>query len=537
MSPLNKFYQALLRFCGAFVDDTGRVYYLSPEGTETKDRPMKVAGKHLILPTQDNLRKSDLEKEMIFHPVIESVNRAESDVLKQMRQAINVRLNVSISMLIGHLMAIVASPKIHSKMSPEQRELFLGMPEITEEMLNTFYKFFSNNISEYGSRFFTNIYLKKGGTFKGEKHACVGIVQFPVEELMEDSDVGKSLKPKDKKAISAIMAYIFPEHMTDSEAYNNFSDSVDAPRLEALMKTASCIASRINYLVDLFNDVSAGGADVSEELEEIKFNMDWESLFKIDKYRNEIRMIPSQSGNDGQLPEEPVRETKRVPENTTAVRAPAEDLPVPASRQKQQETTTNGPLLSRPVIEQAPTLANQLQMTNGQMFQVVGNSLIPIQTPQASLVQTQPAVVKQQMLDDYGRPMTDALGRPLMVNVAAGGVGGQQSAVIPTQGVPRVNTNGTIPLEAMLASDPRLAAAAMSGTNPLVEQANLERMLMMRQLGLPVNANYGNALRLPVNNGLMNAGVNDVGFRTGFGNTTSQVDTTRVMGGGLFVKN
>ena len=69
MLELNETYASMLKFSGYTVEQDGKVYF-TPDEEDAEPKPTMVGGKHLVLPTTENLRdayKNIKPKETKFH--------------------------------------------------------------------------------------------------------------------------------------------------------------------------------------------------------------------------------------------------------------------------------------------------------------------------------------------------------------------------------------------------------------------------------------------------------------------------------------
>lgn len=330
-SKLIKLYEDALDYCSMSADEDGAIAIGFVFDKDEKIA-VKIDSKVLLLPTEENLKSYHPDKTVIFHPLIEFINRGESDIVKLMRNQLNVRINYTVFAVATALLRISASPGDHRKLTPEQRELLLQVPVKDAAIIERFTAFTGKRFAEETNRFFTNIYLKKAGTFKGQQHARVGVVQFPIYELLKQDEKELKLKKGDCETFSALLSFIFPGSDTDTESYNNFSDSKDAPWLSCLFKTASNLTDRLNTLLEIY-------ADFIPEWQDYIFNMDWsdttEGFDDFDYYRKDIAMIPVQKGNEGSLekaaPSKPAVEAPVVaPERVSPLNLAPKPAPAPA---------------------------------------------------------------------------------------------------------------------------------------------------------------------------------------------------------------
>lgn len=284
--------------------------------------PATIEGRRLVMPTEEHLKGYVPDKQIIFHPLHEHINRGESDVVKKLRYHLNVRINYTILAVASALLELVGSTKHHRNLTPEQRELLLA---IDSADANTAAKFNNAVIKPFSAsigQFFSTIYLKKAGTFQGKKHARVGVTWFPFYEFVKNPD--HKLKDSERKAFSDILEFIFPGSRDDSEAYNSYSDSRDAPWLDCLLKTSYIQTQRLNEIINLYADYITDSTD-------LLFNDDWvEAMDNLEDYRDEIRRIPSQRGNEGSTE---VEAPTPVQKNSDYLPVPQRSMPTPVPPQ------------------------------------------------------------------------------------------------------------------------------------------------------------------------------------------------------------
>lgn len=311
MSKLLKLYEEILEFCNMKPDSKGALNLVFDDQT----KPILIDGRRLVLPTEHNLKHYNAEKQVVFHPLQEYIDRGESDVVKRLRQQLNVRINYVAFSVMSSLFGIFASPAIHRDLTPEQRDLLLQIPKADASTKTNFIDFVVKNYAGHENRFFCNIYLKKSGTYRGTKHPRIGVVTFPFYEMV--SNVETKIRKNDRENFAAMLSFVFQDSASDPEAFNAYSDKHDAPWLNALLRTSYNLASRLNELIDLYTEHIDDAAS-------LKFNLSWiDAMEDLRPYRSDIMKIPSQRGNEGSLPSEEVA--------APAASAPASvPVPVPA---------------------------------------------------------------------------------------------------------------------------------------------------------------------------------------------------------------
>jgi hypothetical protein len=290
MMNLLQTYSAVLNFSGFCVDNDGRI---STTLARTK-KPFVIDDKRMVVPTKERLAEFNYKEEDIFHPLNESIVRGESDLVTRMKDQINLRLNYTIACVGLGLLRVAASSDDHKKLSPEQMELVIAVKDADNTMVNNFVKVMTWGAKNKGQQFFTNIYLKKGGTYEGKKNAYVGIVRFPYyQELMEGKDEHNLRVTKDIPSFKALFEYMFP-NLETTEEYNYGSMSRVAPCFESLIMTAAKIAFRLNELIHLFKSFI-------DDADDLVFDDSWLRTFEnLNSLKDEIHSIPIQNGVRGE---------------------------------------------------------------------------------------------------------------------------------------------------------------------------------------------------------------------------------------------
>lgn len=286
---LLKIYTSILKYAGLEPDDKG---YVSTVMDDRK-QPALINGARIVLPTNDQLRNFNPSEKIIFHPMTENILRGESDVIQNLKNTLNVKLNFTIGIVAQSLLDLVASPELHSRLSPEQAELLTSVKEADDKSVTNFTSVMMHGVKTKSNKLFTNIYLKRGGTHNGKRFSRVGIVSFPFYEELKLGKVDK-IRVKDKETYKELFEFMLPG-IDNQEDYNYGSNSQVAPYLDALMKTSANIASRLNDIIIIYRDF-IDNPDV------LMFDSDWIEYFdNLEELLPEIRRIPVQHGNDGGL--------------------------------------------------------------------------------------------------------------------------------------------------------------------------------------------------------------------------------------------
>lgn len=383
---LNEIYRSVLLFAGLTADDQG---FISATINDKRE-PTFINGLRLVLPTDNQLRSFDSQERIVFHPFTENILRGESEVLTKLRQAINVRLNYTISVVGNSLLNLVASPAMHKNFSPEQAKLLTSVSDVDSKTVSNFISQTIGMMKQNAERVFVNIYLKRGATVKDKRYARGGIVSFPMYEMLLSDDMDK-IRVKDKETFKQLLEFIFPS-INEEEYYNFGSDSNVAPFLEALMRTAANIASRLNDILLLYTDFI-------EDADKVMFDSEWMDYFQdLEALTSEIRKVPVQHGNAG---------TASVPEQAQAPATPmtpAPQAPYPVPQQGYQQ----------PMAPQAPGIRKTSKGLDFQSLMAHNQSIAMAPNPLHNQVMREEQQRRQAMAyNGYPQQPNPAYGQPM----------------------------------------------------------------------------------------------------------------------------
>lgn len=298
MSALLEKYTEILNFCSWDVNEQGEVY---SEMIPGQRKMILVGEKQLVLPTAENLRRYDPKKMIYFHPFQEQINRGESEVITRLRTALSVRINYITFGVSQALFSILTHKSDHSQFNPEQRDLLTSVMEIDDKTLENYTQFVLSTFKESVASYFVSIYLKKGGLYRGEKHARVGVVNFTFDEKLEKFS-NKLARKGDVPVFKSMLEFVYPESSTDKEAWNDYSDDLSIPWLHCLLKTAFLFFDRTNTLIERYKAFSPVLEDF--EVNPSLFTQQWIDDFEdLSALRGEIRKLPVLKGNEGSVVE------------------------------------------------------------------------------------------------------------------------------------------------------------------------------------------------------------------------------------------
>lgn len=356
-------YRDVINYAGMSADEYGYISF----NLADLSAPTEIDGKRLTLPTRENLRAP--EGKVFFHAFSENALHGESEVFRKYKQYLNTRINVSINYLIQGLLNIMLSNSIHAKLNPEQRELLKLKGEPDNKTLANYTSWSIKASGENPESAFCNIYIKRGGIYKGEKNGRVAIVNFTFYNQLKDGEI-TGFREKDKPILNKLMEFIFPE-INEDEYYNSPSNSMSAPYMEALLTSSFKIVSRINEVISIYKDFI-------EDSEHVLFDTSWVDKFEtIDSIKGLILEVPPQLGNEGTRS---IIETKREEElskmtpTQSAPQAPGTYQPTPTQQPTQSVVAT--PQVAPPAPQMPTPAPKQERSSNKVDF----NTLMGIQS-------------------------------------------------------------------------------------------------------------------------------------------------------------
>jgi hypothetical protein len=321
--------------------------------------PFVVKGKRLVLPTKSHLSNPNKDSIAIFHPLSENTLRGESDVMGRFRSAINTRMNYVVGCIAQELMTIATSVKMHSQLNPDQQELLSKLKNADEKTLSSLQSILKAMSLDSKDKNFVHIFLKRGGIVAGKKYSRAAIVTFPLYEELCKSDkavYGVTLRTKDKQSLIALLEFIFSDIQTPN-TYDRGSYSDIAPFLDSLMLAVKSLASDINTVID-------GYEQFIPDALSYKYEDEWVETFdNLSQLLGEIRSIPMQAGNEGEVVGRSDTNTQQAVGLITPTAAPVQQTHVP-----QNPHNFNAPIMQpmqQPQVYQQPVQNGPVRTEGG----------------------------------------------------------------------------------------------------------------------------------------------------------------------------
>lgn len=293
---LNVFYAGVLK--DVMVEDTTGSGHLSSVFDPEKPAPMMIGGKRLTMPHSDVLRAGSKDDQIIFHPLSENITRAESDVIKSLRDLIQWRCHAIIVVLAQELGRVAATTSEHKRLGPQAGKYLKQVPDFDERTYDALVKKVLKRASVTDpERRLISITLRQGSKSKGDGVLRSATVHFPIFEdfARDDLDVlGTALPSKKAKAKIAKLFEIILGTDDERAAYSYGSSNMDAPYLHALLTVFHRIGVRLNAIVATHKKLL--GDDLAGEL---TLGLDW--IEGLDEFARLRAAVPPQKGNEGAI--------------------------------------------------------------------------------------------------------------------------------------------------------------------------------------------------------------------------------------------
>lgn len=327
-------YKAVLEASGASIDEDGLVSMTRPGEDPI---PFMVSEKRLALPTPKLLNAGAFNPEgnlIAFHPICENVVLDTSPVLQKLETAMTFRLTWVMRELIMQLVTVAANPKLHKKMKVREHGLLSAMPDADEKTRDLLLKVMENTTT-VGQKKLLTLYVRKGGTFGGEKVSRLARF-FPsiVDALDQEKRtlLGTQLRKADIPQFLALIEYLLPEYR-DSDRYASPSNASVAPTFHALVKTYAKVANQFNKIIDTH-------ANQLQDADQLKIDTSWvDDVQDLSAYREQIPVLPGNDGAEGTRTAKVAKPTVAAPTTASSSAAPSWQKPQPQATTASSKST------------------------------------------------------------------------------------------------------------------------------------------------------------------------------------------------------
>ena len=342
--PLLDFYKGILSFSSMRVNNLGYVECVLAD----QSAMCMIGGKSLIFPTEERLQRFDFEKELIFHPMTESIVRGESEIQEKLRDSFTSKVNISIYFLFLKLLEIAKDPARHITLDPDQSELLAIVKNVDQKCYDNFtslgLEVLKGRMVDYR---FVDMRLKRSGRYKDKQVDKLGVVFFPFYEKLQLKDVTK-LRVRDIEVIKSLYNYVF--NMKEEDAYNRPCHGTGTPPyLTSYLYAGAALVTPINDMYERFRNTFTG--EEAELMSSYTFDLDWfDTLTNIESLLPIVSRISGGQANMGKIEEKETAAPKAQAASVPALVKPQEQ-PV-LSKQAQSlvpvSTTPINPVVSAP---------------------------------------------------------------------------------------------------------------------------------------------------------------------------------------------
>lgn len=291
---LTTIYREIMTALGFEVEEKGPVNFV--EGGVKM--PFTINQKHLVIPTDEWLKDPDWDNTIPFHPLSENTQRKKSEVLERLTMVVCNRIYQVGTTLLCFLAELAADTDCHKTLTPEQRDFLRLMPEADKRTVDDIRKLAKSKLSFKGDSAFVNIFIRRGGVWKGEEYSRVAVATFPIadQENNEDKKIfDVTFRVRDRDALFRVLRWIFPNFDKSIDEYSYGSRSSVAPNFHSLMMAFANLAFDLNKVTKIFQ----------EDFEEVKglyIGTNWvKNMAELTEYRNDI---PPLEGNIGEANED-----------------------------------------------------------------------------------------------------------------------------------------------------------------------------------------------------------------------------------------
>lgn len=356
---MEKFYLAILDYAGMKVENGIFV------NKNDKIGDMTIDGRHLAMPYFDNLKNP--ENRLIFHPLNENYTSPETTVFNLFKKRLVLELNLRLSALMVSLVGVAGDVSLQQRIkSSKLIQMVSAIGEVDLSLVEGFLSMTTASKKVNTEAFLFDIFLKKNGEINDTPYAAIGKVNFllfnEINRAVKDGDYkvyGKKFNKKDLLPLDNLFRVIFPT-IEDPNSYVEGTDNKIFRYLNILLKTSYQIASRMNEIVAMLEELN----EPALNLDEIRSNLDWvDNLEELYGMATEIRLIPNQTDLSVEASKMKLDESKAsaaAPTTNTSGGAPAFD-PSRAAPAPAQATAVTMPAAPMPAQVMQPQMQAQPQ--------------------------------------------------------------------------------------------------------------------------------------------------------------------------------
>lgn len=397
----------LLELYIQILEDLGLTVNNKGEVLDGKGKPLMITfegeKRPLVVPSEEQRRRSDSYNVLYFHPACESLARGRSEVLNAMALIMAGRIHLS-ALLVTHGVLEFGSDKDAHKKAPQRKaEILFKLPTISKPTMAA-WKQLMPKLTPPGAQgkkpllrlcMDRSVEMSDGSKFK---RSCT--IKFPILETSDYYEPG--LTKIANEAIGNALRVVLGD-----EEYTTGSNSNTAPYLDALLRNYHAVMTHIHDIADRVSPYLTGERAVPE------FDGSWiKDLDRLGElYKRDLNM--TLDGNQGRGGDEepevapPVAEAPAKPRIVSKGNSGAGTTTVPPA----PSTAPTQPA-RQPAAQPAGAASSGVGAGTG--LSLRGRSLRPAQPARAAEPVPQPQQQYQNVAyDKFGNPIDPRTGYPL----------------------------------------------------------------------------------------------------------------------------
>ena len=369
------FYKSILDTASITYDEHGKLFVTGDTTDEDGAYvlvPWGVLGKHVVLPTTENLRNLVPENTIAFHPLSDHVLLGESEIIHAYRMELMKSVNMSLYTALYRLTSIAMNPKSHSRVHPEFTALISKLKSFDAKSMKAFTTVCEELMESFDhgpEGFLAELHLRRQGEIRvgGQSpvhYARRALVDFPFLNTVIQEGDGEDDKKRfrhskragaanDYDLLETLLVTILPEARV-ANAYSAGSKDTLAPSLACVLEASAKIISPINA----FLTTNAKASDDADDYSGAILPMGWVRFAEdLSVFKSDVAAMPMLEGNGGTTKViEKVRNAQNIAPavQAAASQATSEPAPAPAPVVAATPVTAATPVAQAPEYVSAP---------------------------------------------------------------------------------------------------------------------------------------------------------------------------------------
>ena len=310
----------LVYLAGHQVDENGNIKRINQNNEPVDECISSDDARRLVLPTKYHFSgKEDpsWEQRFLFNPLAELISQeAPNKCLEWLIRAVSLRINVTISLILEHVIEVSSSPAMHAKLTPDQLA-FIGKIEGVDEKVKNFFEKSIFTLGQRGEFAFVRFFPKHLGLIGDIQYKRTCHVSSPMlDELKGKRKFGKNTemaKGHSAKVVELINL-ILPK-IEVADYYSVGSNSNVAPFAEAFLNAVQKVIIDVERAQRVWPEL------FEDTLPQFSFfDVNGLDVFRnLDSLGNEIRKIPVPAHLVENNKKEQQQQTRTIPKLDGAI--------------------------------------------------------------------------------------------------------------------------------------------------------------------------------------------------------------------------